>query len=155
VILDIDGKQTIIPAELTDEAMGEAWLELLKTYDELDDTLRMGLKILARKILSSLEKKQGNRVFRPAKGQDPTLHLAGILFTLWDGLVQHACIEITTESPEHTTATTLALSVAGEGEGWRQVVSSRHDGNGQNNLLEETAASLDEALPDVAVVRAR
>lgn len=139
--LVIDEREIAISPDLTDEAFGEAWVELLSQYEHLDDTVRMGLKLLARKFLSGMEKKHG-KAFRPPKGQDPTLHLAGILFSLMDGVMQRASIEITTASPEHASAASIAFAVEDTRKSWRQVADHGHDGERENHLLEETARSL-------------
>lgn len=149
----IDDVDIAIPDAMVEEVFSMSWGELLEAYEQLDDTLRMGAKLFTRHILKELEKKHGKGI-RPAKGEDPTIHLLALLYNFTAEFVKrYASIEVRTTGTEPATARSLAISIESEGKSWRQVVDSGHDGNGQNNLLEETAASLDEALPDEQIVR--
>lgn len=146
MLLSIDERTIEIPDNLIDQALGESWVELLTMYEGLDITLRMGMKILTRKILQSLEEKYG-KVVRPPKGEDPNLHLAGLLFSLVEGGLSHATIEVTTHSPEHSSASSVSFAIEDSRKSWRQMASSGENGERQDVLLEEAATATSEYLP--------
>lgn len=77
----LDDKTFVLSPELENELIGKFYNEAISKYKEIDAQIRLGLQIYARKKIYDLEKKSGRADLRPGRGEDPVLHLAGIIMS--------------------------------------------------------------------------
>ena len=142
----VDDKVINVPDDMVERVFMEVWVELENAYNQLDDTIRFGMKIFIRQFLKNLEKQYGTSI-RPPKGDDPVMHFMSLIFEFsMEVAKRHASVEVTTANPEHSDADTLTVAIESEGKSWRQVVDMRDYGMRENNLLEEAASSLDAVV---------
>lgn len=152
-----------VPDGIIDAMLYDVWQNIHELYLKQDETLRFGEKVISRHILQKLEQQTnslGAEVmaqilqitgmdFRPAKRADPNIHLMGLMLRfLREALVKYVVITLGTQDTGDPVAHHIAFSIAGEGEGGRQVAYRWDDGHGQDDLHEETPQELGAPVSD-------
>lgn len=142
----IDEREIYVADEMVDQVADSLWKVFEETYQDLDETIRFGMKLFIRETIKKLEKQYGMQL-RPPKGDDPVMHLMGLMLNFGTEVIKrHASLEVTTVSDGNTDAASVSVAIAGEGEGWRQVVSRRDYGLRENNFLEEITSASHEVV---------
>lgn len=126
--LNINGEIIDIPPTLEDKLLSQFEEKVLEMVEKLPAALKLAIKVFAREELKKMEDKarpilgvERAKVFRPAKGVSPVVHLAGFMRAkLEDGLVSAIG---TIEYSEDHQITALNFSVPHKGSTGRQTAS--------------------------------
>ena len=142
----IDEREIYVQGEMVDAVADSLWDMFTREYSALDDTIRFGMKLFIRETLKKLEKQYGMQL-RPPKGEDPVMHLMGLLLNFTTEVIKrHASLEVATLNPGNTDAASVSVAIESESQSWRQMVSRGDYGVRENNLLEEVTGALDEVV---------
>lgn len=101
-----------LPALLQHELLDKAWMRLLESYEtKLDETIKFGLKVFARKKVAELQ-------IPLERGVDPTLALLEKILQLIQQELQDAELVVETED-DGTTIRTIGVKLSHQGESGR------------------------------------
>lgn len=135
--IKINSQDFDVPAE--EETLLLRYIQglLLNEYEKLDQKWRLLLKPVAREGLRKMEadarKAHGNEkalALRPAKRQDPVIHLSGVLAAILQEALKHVSIEL--DTADHTIAA-FKVAIEGQGESRRQMATYGNERVRQDN----------------------
>ena len=136
----INNEEYVVPKEEELVLLRTIQKSMLAEYEKLDEKWRFMGKPVSREVLRQMENKtraaHGNEkalLLRPAKGQDPTIHLSNIMLGILQEALKHVTLYVSTT--DHSIAS-FSLSIKGKSPDGRQVDTHGNIRVGQDDCSE-------------------
>lgn len=153
--LELNGLLCEMPPEVQAQLLGYVWQDMERRYGEIDGAMKAGMKLAARKILLSMERKARKQVgeeaamrIRPPKGTDPNLHLGRLMFGIGNEALKDVTVAISLKELDSGEYIVSGVSIEpNQDQARRSLACAGDDRERKDYVLEAPGNTTVEVVP--------